>query len=519
MEESLDERNGSQTDLLRLVGISKSFPGVRALHNVHMEVHKGEVHALLGENGAGKSTLMKILSGAYTRDAGEIYWEGKKVEIHNPRAAQELGIAIIYQEFNLVPQLSIAENVWLGRQPMRNAALGLVDWSASNRKTEALLRELNLDLDPHRPVAGLGVAQQQMVEIAKALSLDAKLLIMDEPTSALAEAEIHQLFGLIRKLKERGVSVVFISHHLDEVFEICERGTVLRDGEFIKTIDVAQTTKDELIQLMVGRSLDQQYPKIISKRGEEALRVEHLSREDKLKDISFTAYTGEILGIAGLVGAGRTELVRVIFGADKIDAGKVFVFGKETHIDSPERAIKAGLALLPEDRKQEGLVLLLSVLHNVSMASLDKMKNMFGLLRLQDEKVQVGDFIQKLRISTPGIQQQVQNLSGGNQQKVVLAKWLAGKSQILIFDEPTRGIDVGAKVEVYNLMNSLVEGGAAVIMVSSEMPELLGMSDRIVVMHEGSLVAEFDRAEVTQEKILSAAMGVSINGEVASIHE
>jgi ribose transport system ATP-binding protein len=513
----LEQLDNSQAELIRLDGICKSFPGVRALHNVHLDVRKGEVHALLGENGAGKSTLVKILSGAYTRDAGEIFWEGKKVEIPDPHVAQLMGIGIIYQEFNLVPQLSIAENVWLGRQPMRNASLGLVDWKESNRRTKLLLAELNLDLDPRRPVAGLGVAQQQMVEIAKALSLDAKLLIMDEPTSALAETEIHQLFGLINQLKKRGVSVIFISHHLDEVFEICDRGTVLRDGEFIKVIDLKHTTKDELIQLMVGRTLDQQYPKVVAPRGKEALRVEHLSRDDVLKDINFSAYIGEILGIAGLVGAGRTELVKAIFGADKIDTGKVFVFGKEIKIDSPETAIRAGIGLLPEDRKQEGLVLMLSVLHNISMASLDKIKNMLGLLRLQQEKINVGEYIQKLRISTPGIQQQVQNLSGGNQQKVVLAKWLAGKSKILIFDEPTRGIDVGAKVEVYNLMNSLVGSGAAVIMVSSEMPELLGMSDRIVVMHEGSLVAEFDRANVTQEKILSAAMGVINDGETASV--
>lgn len=498
-------------DLLKLVGICKSFPGVRALHNVHMEVQKGEVHALLGENGAGKSTLMKILSGAYTRDSGEIYWEGQKIEIHNPREAQRLGIGIIYQEFNLVPQLSIAENVWISREPMKNKAIDLLDWPEMYSRTQKLLDDMNLDLDPRRPVAGLGVAHQQMVEIAKALSLDAKLLIMDEPTSALADAEINQLFTIIRKLKERGVSVVFISHHLDEVLEICDRGTILRDGEFIKTIPMQNTTQEELIQLMVGRSLDQQYPKVVSRRGEEALRVEGLNRQKTLRNISFSAYTGEILGIAGLVGAGRTELVKAIFGADKIDSGKIYVFGKEVKIMSPENAISAGIGLLPEDRKQEGLVLLLSVLHNVSMSSLDKLKNSIGLLRLKEEKVTVGDFVQKLRIATPGIGQKVQNLSGGNQQKVVLAKWLAGKSRILIFDEPTRGIDVGAKVEVYNLMNSLVENGNAVIMVSSEMPELLGMSDRILVMHEGHIVTEIDRAKATEENILSAAMGVLTN--------
>ena len=314
---------GAGEVLLKLEGIGKSFPGVRALHNVHLEVRKGEVHALVGENGAGKSTLMKILSGAYTRDTGEIYWEGQPIIIHNPREAQDLGIGIIYQEFNLVPQLSIAENVWISREPFRNRALQLIDWKEMRRRTQVLLDELHLPLDPKRLVAGLGVAQQQMVEIAKALSLDAKLLIMDEPTSALTDTEINQLFTLIRRLKERGVSVVFISHHLDEVFEICDRGTVLRDGEYIDTVDLAQVTEEDIIRLMVGRNLDQQYPKVASERGEEALRVEGLNREGVLHDISFTAYAGEILGIAGLVGAGRTELMRAVFGADPITSGRV----------------------------------------------------------------------------------------------------------------------------------------------------------------------------------------------------
>lgn len=501
--------------LLKLKGISKNFPGVRALHNVHLEIRRGEVHALLGENGAGKSTLMKILSGAYMRDAGEIFWEGRKVEIHNPKEAQELGIGIIYQEFNLVPQLSISENVWIGREHFRNRPLHLIDWPEMHGRTQALLDELRLPLDPRRPVEGLGVAHQQMVEIAKALSLDAKLLIMDEPTSALSESEINQLFTLIRRLKERGVSVVFISHHLDEVFEICARGTILRDGEYIKTVDLAHTTEEELIQLMVGRSLDQQYPKVAAQRGSEALRVEGLSRAGVLHDISFCAYGGEILGIAGLVGAGRTELMRAVFGADKVDHGQVFILGKPVKISSPQSAIKHGLGLLPEDRKQQGLILILSVLQNISLASLDRLKSR-GLLRLKDEKMQANSFIEKLRILTPGINQQVQFLSGGNQQKVVLAKWLASQSKVLIFDEPTRGIDVGAKVEVYHLMNTLVENGVAVIMVSSEMPELLGMSDRILVMHEGHIAAEFSREEATQEKVLAAAMGANENGQSTS---
>jgi ribose transport system ATP-binding protein len=498
-----------QTDsqpLLRLEGISKSFPGVRALHNVHMEVRRGEVHALLGENGAGKSTLMKILSGAYSRDAGEILWEGRPIVIHNPREAQDLGIGIIYQEFNLVPQLSIAENVWISREPFRNRTLQWLDWKEMRRATQVLLDELHLELDPRRPVAGLGVAQQQMVEIAKALSLDAKLLIMDEPTSALTDTEIKQLFTVIRRLKARGVAVVFISHHMDEVFQICDRGTVLRDGEYIATVDLAGLTEDDIIRLMVGRNLDQQYPKLPAKRGEEALRVEGLNRAGVLHDINFSTYTGEILGIAGLVGAGRTELMHAVFGADPIDSGQIVIFGKETVVKSPQAAIRAGMGLLPEDRKQQGLVLMLSVLHNMSMASLDKLTSRL-FLRKADERQQANGFVDKLRIMTPGVNQQVQFLSGGNQQKVVLAKWLASQSKILIFDEPTRGIDVGAKVEVYNLMNSLVESGVAVIMVSSEMPELLGMSDRILVMHEGRLTAELSREEATEEKILAAAMG------------
>jgi ribose transport system ATP-binding protein len=496
--------------LLRLEGISKSFPGVRALHNVHMEVRRGEVHALVGENGAGKSTLMKILSGAYARDAGEIHWEGRPIVIHHPREAQNLGIGIIYQEFNLVPQLSIAENVWIGREPFRNRALQLIDWTAMRRQTQALLDELHLPLDPRHAVAGLGVAQQQMVEIAKALSLDARLLIMDEPTSALSGTEIHQLFMLIRRLKERGVSVVFISHHLDEVFQVCDRATVLRDGEYINTMDLAQVTKEDIIRLMVGRNLDQQYPKMAVTRGEEALRVEGLNRDGVLHDIRFTAYTGEILGIAGLVGAGRTELMRAIFGADPIDSGRVYIFGKETSVRSPEVAIRAGVGLLPEDRKQQGLVLMLSVLHNMSMASLDRLTSRL-LLRLGDERSQAAEFVEMLRIATPSVNQQVQYLSGGNQQKVVLAKWLASQSRILIFDEPTRGIDVGAKVEVYHLMNNLVANGVAVLMVSSEMPELLGMSDRILVMHKGHIAAELSRHDATQEKVLAAAMGADEN--------
>ena len=512
MVDNSNTKNIENADgFLHLVGISKSFPGVKALNNVHLNVRKGEVHGLVGENGAGKSTLMKILSGAYVKDEGEIYWQGKKVEINKPKDAEELGIAIIYQEFNLVPQLSISENIWLGREPLVNKALQLIDWTEMHKRTRTLLAELNLDFDPKRPVAGLGIASQQMVEIAKALSLNAKLLIMDEPTSALSKNEIDQLFSVIQALKDKGVSIIYISHHLEEVFEICDRGTVLRDGNYVATIDPKQTSKDELIQLMVGRTLDQQYPKVKAKRGEEVLRVENLNRRGVLKDINFSAYAGEVLGISGLVGSGRTELVKAIFGADPVDSGKIFIYGKEVQISSPQSAIEAGMGLLPEDRKYEGLVLKLSVKQNVSMASLGKLLKR-GMLQLNIEKSKVLDFIDKLRILTPSIEKEVQNLSGGNQQKVVLAKWLASQSRILIFDEPTRGIDVGAKVEVYNLMNELVKNGVAVIMVSSEMPEILGMSDRIMVIHQGQLACVINCEEATQEKILSAAMGVNNYG-------
>lgn len=512
MTQDISSPDQSAKDLLRLEKISKTFPGVRALTNVHLEVRPAEIHALLGENGAGKSTLMKIISGAYSKNSGQIYWQGQPVDIPDPRTAQELGIGIIYQEFNLVQKLSVAENIWIGREPLKNKTLHLVDWEEMYRTSREILEELHVDLDPHRPVQGLGVAMQQMVEIAKALSLNAKLLIMDEPTSALAESEIRLLFDVILKLKEKGVSIIYISHHLDEVFEICDRGTVLRDGEFIGTVEISDTTHEELIHMMVGRSLDRQYPKVEPQPGEVALRVENLCVKGVLNSISFSARTGEILGVAGLVGAGRTELMKAIFGADPIDSGKIFVFGKETKINSPEAAIRAGIGLLPEDRKQEGLILLLSVAQNISLASLENLKGKNGLLHLQNEKDNANAFIEKMDIQTPSLDQQVQYLSGGNQQKVVIAKWLASQSKILIFDEPTRGIDVGTKVEVYNLMNLLVQSGVAVIMVSSELPELLGMSDRIIVMHQGSISAEFNRIEATQEKVLSAAMGVTNYG-------
>jgi ribose transport system ATP-binding protein len=495
-------------DLLVMEGITKSFPGVVALEDVHFEVRAGEVHVLLGENGAGKSTLVKILTGAYQMDAGSITWHGRPVRIGSPADAQRLGISVIYQEFNLVPQLSIAENIFITREPLRFAAgpVRVIDWPRLYRQAQEVLRSLDLDLDPRRPVEGLGVARQQMVEIAKALSVNAEVIVMDEPTSALTGHEIDELFKVINKLRSQGKSIIYISHRLDEVKALGDRATVLRDGRSVATVDVPSTPVGKLIQLMVGRTIDQQFPKVPAARGPEVLRVEHLTRAGVLHDISFNAYAGEVLGISGLVGAGRTELVRAIFGADPIDSGDVYIEGRQVRLKSPKAAIRAGLGLLPESRKEHGLVLVLSVAHNITMAHIGQVSR--GPLLDHGREISVaGKLAQQLRIRTPSLEQEVQYLSGGNQQKTVLAKWLVGRSKLLIFDEPTRGIDVGAKVEVYQLMNELTAQGVAILMVSSELLEVLGMSDRIMVMHEGRVTGIFDSEEATQEKLLRAALG------------
>lgn len=494
--------------LLRMEGITKSFPGVMALQGVDFEVLPGEVHVLLGENGAGKSTLVKILTGAYQMDSGSILWKGQPAQIGSPAAAQRLGISVIYQEFNLVPQLSIAENIYIGREPVKLGIgpLRVIDWPRLYSDAQALLRGLDLDLDPRQPVEGLGVAQQQMVEIAKALSLSADVIVMDEPTSALTGREIGELFKVIIRLRAQGKSIIYITHRLDEVKQLGDRATVLRDGLSVATVSVAGTSVEKLIQMMVGRTIDQQFPKVVAQRGPEILRVERLSRAGVLRDISFNAYAGEVLGISGLVGAGRTELMRAIFGADPIDSGQVYIEGRPARFSSPSEAIRAGLGLLPESRKEHGLVLSLSVQHNITMAHMSQLSR--GLLLDRKREVTVaGRLAQQLRIRTPNMEQEVQFLSGGNQQKTVLAKWLVGRSKLLIFDEPTRGIDVGAKVEVYQLMNELTAQGVAILMVSSELLEVLGMSDRIMVMHEGRGTGLFTREEATQEKLLRAALG------------
>jgi ribose transport system ATP-binding protein len=493
----------TETPVLEMRHIRKTFPGVVALDDVGFELRRGEVHILIGENGAGKSTLMKILSGAYQKSAGEITLDGADVEIKNPKHAQDLGISIIYQEFNLIPHLSVGENILLGREPKRLP--GVIDQRAIFQEAARVLSSLGVTLDPRTLVKELKVADQQMVEVAKALSLDARILIMDEPTAALTEHEIKELFATIRRLKETGVAIVYISHRMEELFEIGDRVTVLRDGRSVSTYDVRGMNKSELIRLMVNRELTELFPKERAKRGEEILRVEGLSTKGGLKDVSFSLHKGEVLGIAGLLGAGRTELARAIFGLDKILSGTIYINGAPQRINSPRTAINSGIGFLTEDRKSQGLVLPLSVKENLCLASADKFSS-WGMMDTGEEQRAAVQYVKDLRIRTPGLDQKVVFLSGGNQQKVVLSKWLCCESEVFIFDEPTRGVDVGAKTEIYQLMNRLTANGVAIIMISSELLEVLGMSDRIIVMCAGRITCEFNAAEATQERILQCAL-------------
>ena len=481
--------------------MTKAFPGVQALLGVDLDVSAGEVHALVGENGAGKSTLMKIVAGVYHPDSGSIRLGGQPILNDNPRQALERGISMIHQELNLVPNLSVAENVFLGHAPTRG---GLIDWRRLYADAEALGARLGIELDVHARVEELSVARQQMVEIAKALSLDARVIIMDEPTSALTERETEALFGIIARLKDQGVAVVYISHRLDEIFRVADRVTVLRDGRLVGTVPIAQATQPQLIAMMVGRELTTLFPKDVVEIGEPVFEVRHLSRARVLEDISFVLRRREILGLAGLVGAGRTELVRALFGADRLDSGEIVIEGQRTRIRSPRDAIRMGLGFVTEDRKLQGLVLGMTVRENETLASLAQVSRL-GFLRLGRERSVAARLTEQLGVRTPGIEQEVANLSGGNQQKVVIAKWLATRPRILILDEPTRGIDVAAKAEVHALMSRLVREGVSILMISSELPEILGMSDRILVMRQGRLTGEFTREQASQEAILACA--------------
>jgi len=491
--------------ILTMKGISKAFPGVQALSNVRFELKQGEVHALLGENGAGKSTLMKILTGIYQRDEGAIVYQGKEIEVSDTKTAQSLGISIIHQELNLAPDLTVAQNIFLGREPKKAFNLFL-DEKELNRMAQELFEQLNIELDPGELVGNLSVARQQMVEIAKALSFRSKVLIMDEPTAALTDSEIDSLFTIIKKLRKDGVGIIYISHRMEELKRISDRATVMRDGTYIGTVDMEETTIDQIISMMVGRQIYQnQRPEIKARSNGKVLEIRNLTRGNELKGVSFDLHKGEILGFAGLMGAGRTEVARAIFGADPFDSGEIKIHGKKVAIKSPFDAVQNGIGYLSEDRKQFGLMLEMDVKANVAIASM-KDYNQFGWLESTKIQKQSTSMVDSLRIKTPSVHQLVRNLSGGNQQKVVIAKWLTRNSDILIFDEPTRGIDIGAKDEIYKLLNELAAQGKSIIMISSELPEILRMSHRVVVMCEGRITGELlNDDKITQESIMALA--------------
>jgi ribose transport system ATP-binding protein len=493
--------------LLRVEGVTKRFPGVVALDRVSFELKKGEVHALVGENGAGKSTLMKILSGVYRPDDGTIRYRGAPVTFRDATEAQRAGISIIYQELNLIPHLSVAQNIFVGREPIKWGVV--LDEARMNRDAGEILARLHVSIDPAAITKTLPLSKQQMVEVAKALSYDSEILIMDEPTSALSEAEIDELFKVIHGLRARGVGIIYISHRLEELKHIVDRITVFRDGQHISTDPYASITLDEVVNRMVGRSLGQQYPARESRPSDtKILEVKHLSRAGVLKDISFDLYRGEILGIAGLMGAGRTELARAVFGADARDEGEIVLSGETLQVASPADAIRAGIAYLPEDRKLDGLAVKMLLSENVSMANLAGVCGPASVISADKERKAAERFIQELAIKTPSVYQVVNNLSGGNQQKVVVAKWLFRNSRVLFFDEPTRGIDVGAKLAIHELIDLLARQGVGIIMISSELPEILGMTDRVLVLHEGRLEATLITRNTTQEEILNYAAGL-----------
>lgn len=505
----------SEEPILALTGVGKQFPGVVALDDVSFDLRPGEVHVLVGENGAGKSTLVKLLSGIYQPDSGQITYDGRPVTIPGPSDAQHMGISTVHQELNLVPDLDIGRNIMLGREPM--LVPGVIDYRRLYRIAAEPLAALGLPLDPRRRVRTLGIALQQAVEIAKALVANARVLILDEPTAAITAEESEQLFAIVRQLRARGTAIIFISHHLEEAFEIGDRVTVLRDGRLVRTMPLAETNQAEIIRLMVGRELTRQFPARDVTAGEVALRVRNVSRAGVLHDISFEVRRGEVLGLAGLVGAGRTEVARAIFGIDRIDQGEIEVHGRPVRIADARDAVREGIALLPEDRKGQGLVLLMSVSDNVVLAAPGRIPGPGGLVPPSGRAAIAERFVNELRIRTPSVRQRVRLLSGGNQQKVVLSKWLLTEADVFIFDEPTRGIDVGAKVEVYRLMNGLLERGAAIIMISSELPEVLGMSDRILVMRGGRVVAEFPGKGATQEMIMQYAAAGSSEDSVEDV--
>ena len=489
-----------------LDGISKRFGATQALDGVSLELRPAEAHALVGENGAGKSTLVKIFAGVHQPDTGRIELDGTAVQIHGPAHARELGIAVIHQEPRLFPDLSVAENVFLGHQP--TTPLGTIDWARMRRAADRLFGELEVSISAEAPVRGLSMADQQLVEIAKALSLDARILIMDEPTASLSLHEVERLFSIVRPLRDRGLAVLFVSHRLEEVFDLCERATVLRDGKHVITAPVSQLTTADLVRHMVGRDVSL-FPPAATAPGEVLLEARHLGRGDTFRDISFSVRAGEIVGFAGLIGAGRTEVARVLFGIDRADQGEVFLQGRPVVFDSPSAALRAGIAYVPEDRHQQGLVLDFPIASNVSLPILPRLFPRFFVDRPVELEL-AERYATQLRVRMTDVEQLVSALSGGNQQKVVIAKWLATQPRVLILDEPTRGIDIGAKVEVHRIISELAAGGLGIILISSDLPEVLAMSDRVLVMHEGRLTAELSRAEATEERVMFAATGQAV---------
>lgn len=500
-----------QQPLLKMEQISKSFPGVQALADIDFEVYPGEILGFVGENGAGKSTLIKILSGIYLKDEGRIQLNGRLVNPGSPHEAQRLGVSTIHQELALVPYLTVAENIFLNREPRR--ALGLVDFRRMNRQAEALLHDLGADIAGNKPIRELNVAAQQMVEIAKAVSHNASLILMDEPTSALSSKEVDALFALMRRLKERGVAVVFVSHRLDEIRQIADRVIVMRDGRRVGTLPMVEATEEKIIRMMVGRDVGL-FPKEAAEVGRPVLEARHLSGHNGVNNISLTVRQGEIVGLAGLIGAGRTELARLICGVDRLVSGAVLIEGRPVRIKSPADAVRYGIGWIPEDRKLHGLILSMDVQENMTMAIMQRISNLLGAVRQKEAKKISAHYVKALSIATPGLSQIARNLSGGNQQKVVLAKWLSTEPKLLIMDEPTRGIDVGAKAEVHALMSRLAKQGLGILMISSEMPEIIGMSDRVIVMCQGRITGEFKRGQMNQEAIMTCATQfLAVDGE------
>jgi len=492
--------------ILKMVGISKEFPGVKALENVDYDLKSGEVHAIVGENGAGKSTLVKILAGVFRADKGQIRLKGVNIDFQGTRAMIERGVSVIYQELNLVPYLSVAENIFLGREPIKNKCIRLINWDKMHTKVSEIMQLFDIDINPEARVSTLGIAHQQVVEIAKALSLQSEIIVMDEPTATLTGNEVDKLFNIIRNLKKQGVSIIYISHRLEEIGQIGDRVTVLRDGKKVLTEDVKNVTTDEIIKSMVGREIGSKYPKEDIPIGDELLKVEHLCGKGVCEDVSFNLRRGEILGIAGLVGAGRTEMVQLLFGYRKKDSGRITVNGKYIRVGKPPDAVRAGIGLIPEERRNHGLVVELSVFENATLSILDRFSFLGFVKRRRLDKL-VNSVVDKMKIKTPTSRQIVKNLSGGNQQKIVLAKWFLRNCDIYIFDEPTRGIDVGGKIEIYRLIENLARNGAGIMMISSELSEVLNISDRILVMYNGKIVREFNRGKANQEDVLSYALG------------